>query len=156
MTYHITHRTLYEYAAPVTVSHHVARLEPCTSNRQACERFTLKIFPDPALRKDTRIILATGFVFLPFKRSIADWRSSRTAASPCRRQKSGAENSLTWETAASLFRDPVSPEVVEPYQFIFDSPHIRASLELADYARESFAQKHTADRRRARFDPPHF
>ena len=27
MTYQILHRTLYEYAAPVTVSHHVARLE---------------------------------------------------------------------------------------------------------------------------------
>ena len=39
-----------------------------------------------------------------------------------------------------LFRDPVSPEVVEPYEFIFDSPQVRASLELADYARESFAE----------------
>ena len=28
MSYQITHRTLYEYTAPVTVSHHVARLEP--------------------------------------------------------------------------------------------------------------------------------
>ena len=27
MNYRIVHRTLYEYAAPVTVSHHVARLE---------------------------------------------------------------------------------------------------------------------------------
>jgi transglutaminase-like putative cysteine protease len=32
----------------------------------------------------------------------------------------------------------VSPEVVEPYQFIFDSPQLRASSELADYAAESF------------------
>jgi transglutaminase-like putative cysteine protease len=37
-----------------------------------------------------------------------------------------------------MFRDPVSPEVIEPYQFVFDSPNIRASVELADYARESF------------------
>ena len=33
-----------------------------------------------------------------------------------------------------MFRDPVSPEVVEPYQFVFDSPQVRASFELADYA----------------------
>src|SRR6185369_7715903 len=26
----------------------------------------------------------------------------------------------------------------EPYQFVFDSPQVRASLELAEYARESF------------------
>ena len=39
-----------------------------------------------------------------------------------------------------MFLDPVSPEVIEPYQFVFDSPQIRASQELADYARESFGK----------------
>jgi transglutaminase-like putative cysteine protease len=43
-----------------------------------------------------------------------------------------------WEKVAALFRDPVSPEVVEPYQFCFDSPLLANSPELADYARESF------------------
>ncbi len=51
MTYNIVHRTLYEYAAPVTVSHHVARLEPRDTNTQTQENFTLKIFPEPALRQ---------------------------------------------------------------------------------------------------------
>src|SRR5580698_5064333 len=51
MNYSITHRTLYEYAAPVTVSHHVTRLEPRTSKTQQCERFSLKVFPEPTLRK---------------------------------------------------------------------------------------------------------
>src|SRR6266568_2090577 len=79
MTYNIVHRTLYDYAAPVAVSHHVARLEPRATNSQARENFTLKIFPEP-----------------------------------------------------------VSPDVVGPYQFVFDSPQVRASFELADYARQSF------------------
>ncbi len=48
------------------------------------------------------------------------------------------ENSPAWEEIARLFRDPVSPEVVEPYQFIFDSPQVRASFELMEYAWESF------------------
>ena len=51
MTYHIVHQTLYDYAAPVTVSHHVTRLEPRAANNQTCERFSLKIFPEPTLRK---------------------------------------------------------------------------------------------------------
>jgi len=51
MNYRITHRTLYEYAAPVTVSHHVTRLEPRAINTQSCEAFSLKIFPEPTLRK---------------------------------------------------------------------------------------------------------
>ena len=28
MTFQIVHRTIYEYASPVTVSHHAARVEP--------------------------------------------------------------------------------------------------------------------------------
>jgi transglutaminase-like putative cysteine protease len=43
-----------------------------------------------------------------------------------------------WERVAALFQDPVSPELVEPYEFVFDSPLLRNSLELADYARRSF------------------
>jgi transglutaminase-like putative cysteine protease len=50
------------------------------------------------------------------------------------------ESSPGWEDVAALFRDPVSPEVVEPYQFVFDSTQVRASFELADYARESFSK----------------
>jgi hypothetical protein len=41
MTYSIIHRTVYEYAAPVTVSHHVARLEPRATTTQALENFSL-------------------------------------------------------------------------------------------------------------------
>jgi hypothetical protein len=55
-----------------------------------------------------------------------------------------------------MFRDPVSPEVVEPYQFVFDSPQVRASLELADYARESFGKDTPLLAGRAGFDAPHF
>ncbi len=52
MNYHITHRTLYEYSAPVSVSHHVARLEPLVTATQSRESFSLQIFPAPALRKE--------------------------------------------------------------------------------------------------------
>ncbi len=51
MNYNIVHRTVYEYTAPVTVSHHVARLEPRATATQTQEQFSLKIFPEPALRK---------------------------------------------------------------------------------------------------------
>ena len=144
MNYAITHRTLYEYAAPVTVSHHVARLEPCSSLRQNCERFNLKIFPEPALRKEHSDYFGNRLCFFAIQEihtRLEIVTHSRVAMTPGKEPASGetaGQNGMTWEAAADLFRDPVSPEVVEPYQFIFDSPQIRASLELADYARESF------------------
>ena len=135
----ITHRTLYEYAAPVTVSHHVTRLEPRGSPTQTCEKFTLKIFPEPALRKGRHDYFGNRLCFFAIQElhrrlEIVTHSRVTVCASPPVTLNSGP----AWEQSAELFRDPVSPEVVEPYAFVFDSPQVRASLELADYAWKSF------------------
>ena len=141
MNYSITHRTVYEYAAPVTMSHHVARLEPRNMPTQVQENFTLKIFPEPALRKartdyfGNRLCL---FSVQEVHRHLEITTHSRVTVTA--KKPPVPEQSPAWETSAQMFRDPVSPEVVEPYQFIFDSPQVRASFELADYARESFGK----------------
>src|SRR4051812_4998547 len=139
MTYQILHRTLYEYAAPVTVSHHVARLEPRATAAQEREQFTLKIFPEPALRKSRPDYFGNRLCFF----SIQEVHSkleiiAHSRVSVRTETLSGTESSASWEEVADMFRDPVSPEVVEPYQFIFDSPQASVSLEMADYARASF------------------
>ncbi len=142
MTYQILHRTLYEYAAPVTVSHHVARLEPRTTTAQEREQFSLKIFPEPTLRKNRPDYFGNRLCFFSIQElhnRLEIIAHSRVSVEP--RKSSGAEPSTPWTEVTAMFRDPVSPEVVEPYQFIFDSPQARASFELADYARESFSAK---------------
>src|SRR5580692_29930 len=139
MNYNITHRTLYEYAAPVTVSHHVTRLEPLTSKTQECERFSLKIFPEPTLRKTRQDYFRNRLCFFAIQ-EVHDQLEIITHS----RVRVGVKNlpppesTPAWEGVVNMYRDPVSPEVVEPYQFVFDSPQVRASFELADYARESF------------------
>jgi transglutaminase-like putative cysteine protease len=141
MNYRITHRTVYEYAAPVTMSHHVARLEPRSLATQEQESFTLKIFPEPALRKTRTDYFGNRLCLFSVQevhRRLEITTSSRVSVTA--KKPPAPEQSPAWETAAQMFRDPVSPEVVEPYQFIFDSPQVRASFELADYARESFGK----------------
>ncbi|MGA2244922.1 MAG: transglutaminase family protein [Verrucomicrobiota bacterium] len=140
MNYNITHRTLYEYAAPVTVSQHVTRLEPRVQSTQECERFSLKIFPDPTLRKTRQDYFGNRICFF----SIQEIHSQLEIITHSRvkvtaRKLPAAENTPPWQQVAALFRDPVSPEVVEPYQFVFDSPQVRSSFELADYALASFS-----------------
>ncbi|HEX4264511.1 MAG TPA: transglutaminase family protein [Verrucomicrobiae bacterium] len=139
MTYQILHRTLYEYAAPVTVSHHVTRLEPRGTPAQEREQFTLKIFPEPTLRKSRPDYFDNRLCFF----SIQEVHSrleiiahSRVSVQP--HNSRGDEPSTPWTEVAGMFRDPVSPGVVEPYQFIFDSPQACASFEFLDYAGESF------------------
>jgi transglutaminase-like putative cysteine protease len=141
MNYHITHRTLYEYTAPVSVSHHVARLEPLATATQSRESFSLQIFPMPALRRARTDYFGNQLCFFAIQEihsRLEIITSSRVMVQP--KKPAQNESAAPWESVAEMFRDPVSPEVVEPYEFVFDSPQIRASLELFDYARESFVE----------------
>ena len=139
MNYSITHRTLYEYAAPVTVSHHVTRLEPRALATQSCEKFSLKIFPEPTLSKARLDYFGNRLCFFSIQEvhsRLEIMTHSRVTVNA--RKLAAPEATPAWEEVAKFFRDPVSPAVVEAYQFVFDSPQIRASMELFDYARESF------------------
>jgi len=142
MTYNVLHRTLYEYSTPVAVSHHVARLEPRTTNAQTRESFSLKIFPEPTLRRTRQDYFDNPLCFFSIQevhRRLEIITRSRVTVNSAKPVP--VESSPAWEKVAALFRDPVSPDVVEPFQFVFDSPQVRASLELAAYARESFADE---------------
>jgi len=139
MIYTILHRTLYEYAAPVTVSHHVARLEPRVTATQERDNFSLKIFPEPALRKSRLDYFGNRLCFFTIQQVHSRLEIITSSRVTVRVEKpSGNESAASWESVAEMFCDPVSPEVVEPYQFIFDSPQVRSSSELADYAAQSF------------------
>ncbi len=141
MIYNILHRTLYDYTAPVTVSHHVARLEPRATTGQARESFSLKIFPEPTLRKERVDYFGNQVCLFSIQEVHSKLEIITHSRVAVRRETwPGPETSPAWENVAALFRDPVSPEVVEPYQFVFDSPHVRASFELAGYALESFPE----------------
>jgi transglutaminase-like putative cysteine protease len=142
MTYNVVHRTIYEYTAPVTVSHNVTRLEPRTTAMQARENFSLKILPQPALRKARTDYFGNQLCFF----SIQEIHQRLEIVSTSRvlveaKKTPEPETSLIWEEVAKLFRDPVAPEIVEPYQFVFDSPQVRASFDLSDYTLESFPKE---------------
>jgi transglutaminase-like putative cysteine protease len=142
MTYNIIHRTLYEYAAPVSVSQHVARLTPRVTATQTCEMFGLEIAPMPTLRKTRTDYFGNELCLFSIQEVHQRLEiTTKSRVSVQAREAVRADNSPAWEESAQLFRDPVSPDVVEPYQFVFDSPQVRASAELADYARESFGKE---------------
>lgn len=43
--YSIKHRTTYDYAFPVSISHHLAHLEPLSNNDQTCDTFKVSVSP---------------------------------------------------------------------------------------------------------------
>jgi transglutaminase-like putative cysteine protease len=140
MTYHLVHRTIYEYASPVTVSHHAARVEPRGLPQQSVERFSLQIEPPPAVLKPRVDFFGNqvcGFTIQEIHQHLEITARSRVTVAAT--TPPALALAPDWEDVVKLFSDPVSPEVVEPYQFVFDSPLLSASPELAAYARESFA-----------------
>jgi len=142
MTYNLIHRTIYEYAAPVTVSHHAARIEPRVLPQQSVENCSLQISPVPAVlrpRVDFFGNQVCGFSIQEIHQRLEVTATSRVTVFAT--TQPALALSPEWEGVVELFSDPVSPEVVEPYQFGFDSPLLRSSPELAEYAKQSFAPK---------------
>jgi transglutaminase-like putative cysteine protease len=109
---------------------------------QACEDFSIRIFPEPALRQERRDYFGNRLCFFAIQEvhsKLEIVTQSRVSVAP--RENPAPESSPAWERVAELFRDPVSPKVVESYEFVFDSPQVRASFDLADYATESFRKE---------------
>ncbi len=140
MKYEITHRTLYEYAVPVSISQHVARLSPRATAMQTRDTFALEIQPAPALRQTRTDYFGNELCVFSIQEVHQRLEiTTRSRVSVTSAGESVGTASPPWEEVRGLFSDPVSPDVVEPYQFIYDSPQVRASIMLADYARQSFA-----------------
>jgi transglutaminase-like putative cysteine protease len=139
MTFDVVHRTLYRYRQPVTVSQHAARVEPRALAGQIVADFSLRIEPAPTLRKTRDDYFGNRVCFFSIHEVhsrleiVARSRLTIAAVTP-----PVLSLSPPWEKVVELFSDPVSPEVVEPYEFVFDSPLLRASETLAAYAQPSF------------------
>ena len=139
MRYRILHTTLYEYAAPVTVSHHTARLHPRQDRRQKCHGYSLDITPHPTLRTSRDDFF--GNCVSAFSIQQIHSRLEITATSDVEVLEAAPPSlqaSLPWEEVVELFGETTPVELLDAYQFIFESPSIRCSPELAELARPCF------------------
>ena len=140
MKYRVTHITVYEYPAPVTVSHHTARLHPRQDGRQQCRGFSLQITPHPALRTARNDFFGNQISVFSIQ-EIHD-RLEIVAASEVEIAEGPPgllADSAPWEEVVGLFREAAPVELLDAYQFIFESPNIRCSPELAAFAAPCFA-----------------
>ena len=139
MNYRVSHSTVYEYAEPVTVSHHAARVKPRFTAIQQREGWTLKISPVPAVRKMRTDYFGNRVCF--FSVQELHQRLEIEAESTVRLGLGlppELERSPAWEEVVAALRRPVTPETLEAQQFAFESPQVRASASLAELARPSF------------------
>jgi len=140
MKYRISHRTEYFYGETVPLCHDVIHLRPRDSAQQSCLRHELNTDPRPAVQRDR----------VDFFGNRVTWVAVQT---PHRRLKINASsevdvrplvvpddlNGPAWDSVPGYFAASHRPEMLEPRQYIFESPHVQLAAELADYARPDFA-----------------
>lgn len=139
MHYRVTHTTTYDYSSPVTVSHHVARLEPRQTAAQRALEFELEVSPEPSVRTFRTDYFGNRVCFFSIEQLHSKLEvTARSSVEITPEPQHGLDVSPPWEAVAEMFRDPVSPAVSEAYQFVFDSPLLENSPAFAEYARQSF------------------
>ncbi len=139
MVYRIVHRTSYKYMYPVSVGNHVACLTPRSFPSHRCDRNKLFITPKPATRTDRLDYFGNQLTFFtiqePHRKLVIEARSFVTIEENAKRWPG---QSRPWEQVVKFLPHDHSAAGLEAYQFVFESPRIRASEEFADYARQSF------------------
>ncbi len=137
--YRVKHTTLYEYGDPVVSAHDEAHLLPRSLPRQQVSRVELRIDPTPDTVAWHRDYFGNEVVFfallVPHDR-LEIRTESRVELRPP--EPFDPQASCPWDEVARIAREDRSPASLEAYELVFDSPFVKTSAELADYARPSF------------------
>ncbi len=126
--YRITHRTHYEYAQPVALSHNECHLLPLENEHQLCESARLRILPQPQTRAERRDYFGNRVHYFALEKAhrkieiVAESVVQRavTARVPLDEaaQAVAAQNSPAWESAREAAAGP------ELARFAYASPLI--------------------------------
>lgn len=142
MIYHITHTTTYDYTQPVSLCHNLAHLVPRLDARQHTFSCDLRIAPEPAViesRFDYFNNPVTFFTVQESHRRLVVRAEHRTEVhSPVLFDMS---SSPPWEDVREQVQYDRNPDPFESYQFVFNSPYVKSSDELLQYALVSFAPR---------------
>jgi transglutaminase-like putative cysteine protease len=141
MIYQIVHRTTYKYKNPVTVGNHVACLSPRSLLHHQCSSHSLTIEPRPNEISQRVDFFGNHLTFFtirePHTALTVEAHSEVTIDETARAEHYIPE----WEHVARSMPSDRTAASLEAYQFVFDSPRIRVSGELAEYARQSFTPR---------------
>jgi len=139
--YRVDHETVYDYAPPVEVAHHVGHLQPLQDASQLLQAHRCDIAPAPAHRR--ALVDAFGNLRLAFSLDEPHERLRVAASSVVQVRERPAptpvQAALSWEAV----RDRLAYRAGEPQDaaavYRFPSPYVPLHAELADYARPSFS-----------------
>jgi transglutaminase-like putative cysteine protease len=139
MRYRLAHETVYEYAGEVSTSHNVAHLLPRALPRQTPLGCRLRIEPTPTTVAPFTDSFGNPCVFFIVEephRRLTVRATGDVAVTPS--PELDVDESMPWEALSTHVRAARDAAGLEAHEYLFDSPFVKRSLELADFARASF------------------
>jgi transglutaminase-like putative cysteine protease len=136
--YHISHTTTYDYAEAVSLCHNLVHLRPRDCPRQVCSRHELLVLPEPAALHNRIDYFGNPASFFTLQEP---HRQMMLAAQFWVEVNSSAPTlpvTPAWEQVRGQLTEDRSPETLDAYQFVFDSPYVQRSEVLSEYAAASF------------------
>ena len=138
MDYKISHTTVYTYTEGVPFCHNEVHLTPRDHSRQSCISNRLSIKPQPKWIESVLDYFGNSVSFFTIEEG--HQKLSVTAASKVRVTELPrlVPSKMSWEAVRDQMPGDHSPAVLEAYQYVFDSPHVPTSPDLAAYAAISY------------------
>jgi len=138
LRYQISHRTMYTYGAPVIQSHHLLHLSPREVANQNVRHHGLIIEPTPAVRSDRVDAFENPMTFISMETEHTALNVNAISdIDVTEAEQPDFEASPPWESVAQRTTGRIEADVLE---FTCQSHHTRPSIEIYDFAKESFPQ----------------
>jgi transglutaminase-like putative cysteine protease len=141
MLLEVVHHTRYDYAAPVSLAHHLAHLQPLGDPHQELLAFDLDVQPVPGTCRDS--LDAMGNVQHHFSLATPHDRLTVRALSRVRLQprfgQLRPEASPPWDALAARLRYVAQAPFEPAVEFALPSPYVPRLPELRAWAAPSFA-----------------
>lgn len=140
MIYRIRHITEYVYNSPVSLCYNLAHLLPRSTHHQTCQSTLIHIKPKPSYSHKRLDYFGNNtyyFVLEEPHKALSIDVVSEISTEPVF-SSLNLELGMTCLEAKRMLESDQDPDVLEAREFVMDSPMIKRSDALADYAKDLF------------------
>lgn len=139
MIFDVRHKTAYSYGSPVSVAHHLLRVEPRDLPGQRRLKGEVLVTPQPQRQLADRDYFGNHTLFLTIDRQHGEFvveASSRVEVK--RPPPPAAEATPAWETVRDMLRRPDQASLIAAAEQTYPTAQTPALPECLAYAKESF------------------
>lgn len=138
--YRVIHETCYVYETRVAVAQQLLHLTPRALAGQRLLAHSIVIDPQPSEKTEHPDYFGNpvSYLVLAAPHDALTVRAESDVELDPRGGAAALPGSPDWESVRALLQVPDDPAVLQAAEFVFESPHVRISSELAQYASPSF------------------